>query len=164
MYYLFSEILPSTNVSVFLLQGYPIWYLLLQNQQWKHKQNVQNVLKVYNKETRLTSVTSSGQVYSGWDLVFQWKIWNKYCCTVQRKTCKKVRLVFLCSNTPIADIKSPKVSISLLAYPWKRACRSTPLLSIKSKTSSNVIWKRKKLLTFLKQVSLHKKRCCYASC
>ena len=33
----------------------PSWLLLVQTQQWKHRNNVQNLLKVNNKDSKLTS-------------------------------------------------------------------------------------------------------------
>ena len=56
----------STRILVFrnFLKG-PIQYSLVQSQQWRHQNNVPNMFKVNNKETRMTLLTS---------------FWRLYCC------------------------------------------------------------------------------------
>ena len=42
---------------IFTLNAYLLsWHLFVQHQQWKHQENVWNLLKVNNKDTRMTSL------------------------------------------------------------------------------------------------------------
>ena len=43
---------------------YPIWHLLVQRQQWKQQNNVKNLLKANNKETRTKSKRQSCYGYN----------------------------------------------------------------------------------------------------
>ena len=46
-------------------------YLLVQSQQWRHQNNVRNLVKVKNKETRMTSVTSSDVIIVNFDQILK---------------------------------------------------------------------------------------------
>ena len=42
-----------------MFQLFCMWHLLVQSHKWKHQNNVQNLLKLNNKDTRITSITCS---------------------------------------------------------------------------------------------------------
>ena len=56
----FSTILLSTfeQVNFFTDTDWPSWHLFVQSQQWKHQNNVWNLLKVNNKETKMMPLIS----------------------------------------------------------------------------------------------------------
>ena len=42
-----------------MFQRFCSWHLLAQSHKWKHRNNVQNLLKLSNKYTRITPITCS---------------------------------------------------------------------------------------------------------
>ena len=58
-----SSCLFSNIYQVFYILPMPSWHLLVQSQQWKHQNNVWNMFKVNNKDTKTTSLTSFWCLY-----------------------------------------------------------------------------------------------------
>ena len=59
----YKTFLKNTSLNLFLLRPlmqdeirkHPNWYLIVQNQQWKHQNNVWNLFEANNKDIRRTS-------------------------------------------------------------------------------------------------------------
>ena len=86
----FSAILVFEN----FLKG-PIQYSLIQRQQWKHQDNVPNMFKVDNKETRMTLMTSFWCLYC----------WCFYCYSTHCSVWLELKVKWLSCGKYISKIK-----------------------------------------------------------
>ena len=85
---------------IFTLNAYLLsWHLFVQHQQWKHQENVWNLLKVNNKDTRMTSL-----------MCLYCSLWaNKCRMDNSFQTCfflinvfiEKLHYKYLCTSVPI---------------------------------------------------------------
>ena len=54
----FSLLITKKSISALILSLSSSWYLVVQNQKWKHQNNMWNLFQVNNKEIEQTSITS----------------------------------------------------------------------------------------------------------